>query len=412
MTAGTTLARPGRARKIDVAIAAGACPLDLITNSDVLSRIVDADVLGAATTITYAAAGFALLAWRRRWPVIVTAVLLAHLLGAILLLPDYRPLLAVPLALFTVAAQCPTRLSIITFGASYVLATIAYVVAELSLPLAPLDTPEGVMRGVALGQLLILGTVWAFGRWTRASRLNAQYLQELASLRQRDAVRTERSAIARELHDVVSRAVTIMVLHASGARENVHADPSRAVAALNCVESVGTEAMTELRRMLSVLRHVGDDQDAIGASEQIADIDALVSPFRLAGLIISTEQRGRPRSLTPEVALAAVRILQEGLTNALRHAGPGAAVAVTTAWNEESLAVAIVDDGGSGAAVSERLSAGVGLAGVRERVMLTGGTVDAGARPDGGFVLHAHLPAHPATGAPTSTELSGGSPRA
>lgn len=243
---------------------------------------------------------------------------------------------------------------------------------------------------------------WIVGRvvWSRhllVERLRAQAeeLREQAGhlRRARDAaagaaIAAERARIARDMHDVVAHGVSVMVVHAEAA-EALLPDPERAVASLRAIQRTGRAALADLRRIVGVLRTAGDDAD-LRPAPGLADAQDLVDRMRAAGLEVSLVVRGEPRTLPGGVDLAAYRVLQEALTNALRHAGPTRASAVVR-YDAGDVVVEVCDEGPV-AARPAPAPGGHGLAGTRERLALYGGELTAG--PDGtGYRVHARIPA-------------------
>jgi signal transduction histidine kinase len=210
----------------------------------------------------------------------------------------------------------------------------------------------------------------------------------------RKAITVERARIARELHDVVAHAVTVMLLHAAGARQLLVSAPVQAMQALGRIDEQGRQAMQELRRMLQLLRSEADllDEPAGRRQPDAGDIKELVEVVGHAGVPVQLQVDGEPRPLPPGVGLTAYRVVQEGLTNASKHAGPDAAVTVRLAWaGDLRIEVTNVRRLG-GERRSRRLSAGHGLLGLQERVSLAGGRMKAGPTAEGGFKLTATLP--------------------
>ncbi|MFC8125798.1 sensor histidine kinase [Streptomyces sp. NPDC057302] len=347
-------------------------------------------------TVGYAVLGYAALAVRRRAPQAVFGYLWAHALGGELLTAagvfDYSPTLALLAALYTVAALRSARL------AALALAVVTVPVA-LSVRAALADVPAAErltsLIGVACFYGLLNLEVWAVGRWVRAGRA-AAVRDGLAVARAQEAVLSERARTARELHDIVANAVTVMVLQAGGARHVLRADPDRAEQALDQIESSGKTAVAELRHMLLVLRTAGERLAAEGPSFGLADLGPLLNGVRQAGLRAHLEVTGDPAVLARSVDLTAYRLVQEALTNAAKYAGPGAATVVRLDWARDAGRLRIeVGDDGQGIPVTARseLSTGHGLLGLRERVAVCGGTFDAGPVGDGGFRVAATLPA-------------------
>jgi signal transduction histidine kinase len=201
------------------------------------------------------------------------------------------------------------------------------------------------------------------------------------------AVAQERRRIARELHDVVAHSVSVMTVQAGAVRRLLRPDQERERQALEVVEATGREALTEMRRLVGLLREQGSMPE-FSPQPSMRAVDVLVGTVREAGLPVELEIDGAPRELPPGVDLSAYRVIQEALTNALRYAGPAQAW-VTVRWSDDTLELEIANDGRSEPGVG---GGGHGLAGLRERVALVGGTVDSGPRAGGGFVVRAQLP--------------------
>ncbi|MBI5103432.1 MAG: sensor histidine kinase [Solirubrobacterales bacterium] len=203
------------------------------------------------------------------------------------------------------------------------------------------------------------------------------------------AVEQERRRIARELHDVVAHTLSVMVVQAGAARRTLDRDPARAEEALATVEDTGRAALGELRRLLGF---VGDGEAGAPMAPQptLAELPALVRRAREAGLEAELVVEGEPAPVSAGEEVAAYRIVQEALTNAIKHAGPGTRATVVLRWAGDHLELEVRDRGGASAALP---AGGHGLTGMRERAALYGGTVEAGPE-DGGFVVRAHLPAN------------------
>jgi signal transduction histidine kinase len=208
------------------------------------------------------------------------------------------------------------------------------------------------------------------------------------------AVSDERRRIARELHDVVAHSVSVMVVQSGAARRVLDAEPDHAVAALAEVERSGRQALSELRRLLGLMRD-GDESAAVREPQPtLAGLDDLVERARDAGLPVELRQEGTPFSLPMGCDLAAYRVVQESLTNALKHAGDGARATVLLRWSDDRLDLDISDTG-QGLAVAAPDGdgpLGQGLLGMRERVALCGGDLQAGPSVRGGFRVHATIP--------------------
>jgi signal transduction histidine kinase len=236
---------------------------------------------------------------------------------------------------------------------------------------------------------------WLAGRAVRASRRQADRLRLLTERlrRERDArVRLalieEHTRIARELHDSVAHAVSVMVLQAGAAEEVLTSAPDRARAAVRASEELGRQALGDLRRMLGVLG-AQEPAGALAPPVGLGQVDRLIAHMRQAGLPVRLEMHGAPAKLPAGVDISAYRIIQEGLTNALKHAG-AVPTTVTLDYGHDALEVEIADDGG-GLGRASLAGAGQGLIGMRERVALYGGTLEAGHKAGGGYLVRARL---------------------
>jgi signal transduction histidine kinase len=263
---------------------------------------------------------------------------------------------------------------------------VAEILVHLALP----------ARGGNAGQtaLIFLGVtafVWLRGDAVRSGLAEAERQREL---RARQAVADERTRIARELHDVVSQALGVIVMQAGGAGTVPALTERDAKAVLSTIEQTGRQAFAEMRRLVGVLR---DDGEAAALVPQptVGEIPALLARLAGAGLDVDLEIDGIQREVPAGVELSAYRIVQEALTNTLKHAGAGHAT-VRLVWSQDHLDVEVSDDGpAAGFTVPQQVradSGGKGLVGMRERVMLFGGELEAGPSPHGGYRVAARLP--------------------
>jgi signal transduction histidine kinase len=252
----------------------------------------------------------------------------------------------------------------------------------------------GQAHGSRPGAALVFAIAWLVGREVRRRRREVTLLQERAARLEHDqeeqaraAVVEERGRIARELHDVVAHSVSVMVVQAQ-AGPHLLGEPDQARGVFRSIESSGREALVELRRLLGILR-TGDEELAIGPQPGLSSLGSLVEQVREAGLPVELRVEGDPVQLPPGVDLSAYRIVQEALTNTLKHAGRAEAEVVVR-YGPSALELEISDDG-SGAPASVNGS-GHGLIGMRERVALYGGALEAGTRNGGGYAVRARLP--------------------
>ncbi len=233
---------------------------------------------------------------------------------------------------------------------------------------------------------------WLLGAYLRTRRLYIQGLVREREERALTAVAEDRNRLARELHDVIGHSVSVMTVQASAVRRLMRPDQARERAALETVEATGRQALTEMRRMVGVLRS-GDEAPDLAPPPSLAQLDGLVDTFRQAGLDIACETEGVPAPLPPGMDLTAYRLVQEGLTNTLKHAQATRAV-VRLGYQDDVLTLSVTDDGRG---PRESVDAGVGLLGMRERVQVYGGSLIAGAASGGGYELRVVLPV-PGTG--------------
>lgn len=253
---------------------------------------------------------------------------------------------------------------------------------------------------VAASWALFVAVPFAAGRaigsrvaLTGELRANARRLEREQDERARRAAAEERNRIARELHDVVAHSVSVMVIQTQAARRVAGSDAEAARDALRSVQTCGRDALMEMRRMIGVLRH-GDAELAGASAPALSQLGALVARARSAGLPVEYRVEGEPRDLSPGLDLVAFRIVQEALTNVIKHAGPARArVKVTFAADALELEVS---DTGRGPAVAAPAGApqtvGHGLVGMRERLILYGGELQAGRARGGGFRVRARVP--------------------
>jgi len=244
---------------------------------------------------------------------------------------------------------------------------------------------------------------WAFGVTIRARRENERELvlraAELARQREENARRAvfeERVRIARELHDVVAHHVSVMGIQAGAARTVMIAQPAKAQDALTSIEFASRHAVVELHRMLGFLRQEGEADD-LGPQPTLRELDVLIEQVGRAKLEVEVVVEGDLRSLPPTLEVSAYRLVQEALTNTLKHAEASNAT-VRLRYEPEALDVWIVDDGRGDAGASSAGVGGHGLIGMRERVSLHGGRLRAGPQPEGGFEVWATFPLNGAGG--------------
>jgi signal transduction histidine kinase len=332
------------------------------------------------------------IVWRRRAPVPAAAVVTGAGLLELLVVPDLLPadvaVLVMIYALAAYATRWASRAGLAAGLVGAVLAGLRYFSAEASdaLPVTIGSMGVAVVAAWALGDL----------RRARVQRLAA--LEERAHLLElerdqemRLAATAERTRIAREMHDVVAHSLSVVIAQADGGRYAGRTDPEAAVGALEAIAATGRQALTDMRALLGVLRD-GSGQE-YAPQPDVDAVPALVDDVRASGLDVDLIVEGAPRPLPAGPSLAAYRIVQESLTNVLKHAGPAARAWVRLHWRPDCLELSVLDDGrGAAAAVATGDGHGHGVVGMRERAQLHGGRLEAGPRPGGGFGVHASLP--------------------
>jgi len=258
---------------------------------------------------------------------------------------------------------------------------------------------RNVVSNLFFEPLVLVFVPWLCGRWQRERAQRVERFRELSerfdAQRERhasSAADVERIRIARELHDVIGHCLSVIVLQAGGARMLVGSDPDRARAAMSVVERAGHEALAEMRHLLSVFQ-TGPETGELEPQPGLANIEELVARTRAAGLETGLRIDGTPREVSPALALCAYRIVQEGLTNTIKHAGEARA-SVRMSWSEDRLELEIEDDG-RGPLKLNGTAPGHGIIGMRERAALHHGVVQLEQGSAGGCLLRATLPLRP-----------------
>ncbi|MCX5091962.1 sensor histidine kinase [Streptomyces sp. NBC_00365] len=282
----------------------------------------------------------------------------------------------------------------------------AATVGQLRWPLKD-QGPLGAVL-IVIFQTVPFALAWVLGDSIRTRRAYLAQLEERAARLEKEreaqakvAVAAERARIARELHDVVAHNVSVMVVQADGAAYVMDTAPEQARKALETISGTGRQALAEMRRLLGVLR-TGEHQESGEYVPQpdVEQLDDLIEQCRTSGLPVDFKVEGTPRPLPSGVELTAYRIVQEALTNTRKHGGPNAGASVRLVYFDDGLGLLVEDDGkGAPHELYEEGGAdgqGHGLIGMRERVGMVGGTLDAGPRPGGGFRISALLPLKPA----------------
>ena len=320
------------------------------------------------------------LLWRRHQPVavvmLVTTVTVAMIALGVWLLP-----FQVAIALYTVAAAAERRLAVV----SGIVSIVAVAAADAVAP--------QFRFGDVTWRVVFLGAAWLLGDSIGSRRAYVREIEEKAERLEREheaqarrAAAEEQARIARELHDVVAHALSVIVIQAAAADDALEDEPSPAREPVRAIETAARSALGDLRRVLGVLRDAAPDYEPQPA---LAQLEPLIERVRGTGLPVELEIEGKPRPLPAAVELSAYRIVQEALTNTLKHA---VATRVRVRYGER-LELEIHDDGQG---PRNAASAGNGLIGMRERAAMLGGELSAAPAPSGGFVVHARIPIEPA----------------
>jgi signal transduction histidine kinase len=335
------------------------------------------------------AASAAALYWRRPAPLVAVAVALVawatELVGAD---KNMSGIVAIIALYSTGRYAARDRRSQIAAAAGIAgggaMVTIDYLVDS------PPWQEDAALGSVAFG-CVVMFAAWSIGRLVRLRAEHAAQRMHAQAAEAGRIVVEERTRIARELHDVVAHRVSLMTVQAGAAKAVAAEDLDAALQAMGAVEEAGRQALGELRHLLGVLRPEAD-LDGLGPQPGLADLPRLVEQICAAGVAVSLTKDEVPVELPARVDLFAYRIIQEALTNVLKHAGPGARTDVRLGTDNGGVVIEVVNDSPDGPHGSPAVVGGHGIIGMRERALLLGGTLDAGPRPGGGFRVVAHLP--------------------
>jgi signal transduction histidine kinase len=386
--------------RVDIALAVVLAVIELLS-----LWLVSPSAGGQSPDILASALALAMtlpLVFRRRRPVLVLAIIVMATILDVLRGPSGGVVsLAVLIAVYSVAANADRRASIAALG--WTMAAAVVFVAASAVSTGPTVHPV-LWATVLVVAWLVFGTVWLVGDLVRSRG------EAVAELRQRNAeleaereenarlaVVGERARIARELHDAVAHSLSVMVVQAGAARRALEtAQPGgegaaeRARGALTAIESTGRDTLSEMRRVVGALRPTGDEP--YEPQPSLDALDRLLATVREAGLPVELVTEGEARAVPRSVDLSAYRVVQEALTNTLKHAH-AASARVRLHYGSDALDVEVTDDGrGAAARLLEAPHRGYGLPGMRERVAMVGGELVAEPGPSGGFVVRARLP--------------------
>jgi signal transduction histidine kinase len=337
------------------------------------------------------------LVFRRRAPFTVFAVVAAAagVQGVLELRGPLFAFLALNLALYSLAAYGHRRLAIraVAVWAGVLTVRLGYLIVT--------RWPQVTISGLydVVDDYVLLAAAWTLGEGVRQRRLHAAELEDRAARLEREreekarqAVTQERLRIARELHDVVAHSLSVIGVQAGAARLVLDADPNptRAREAVAAIEATANQAMAEMRRALGILRDTEPSGAVLAPLPGLRQLPALLDQLRTAGLPVELTVAGTPRPLTTTIDLTLYRIVQEALTNALKHAR-AAHAQVVVCYRADEIRVEVTDDG-RGASSPPGRSEGAGTIGMRERVALFGGELQVGPRPQGGYAVQVCLP--------------------
>jgi signal transduction histidine kinase len=321
------------------------------------------------------------IAARRYWPRAVLAITLAATLGTNVMTDSPAVAAGVIVALYTVSAHCDRKTAV----------RAAWITGALLGPTL-LFSPAGGGLGYLVPVAALLASAWVLGDNLRTRRAYLRELEDKSARLEREreenarrAAAEEQARIARELHDVIAHNVSVIVVQATAAGDVFDSQPAKAREALASIEHTGREALTELRRLLGAVR----TEDGKIPQPGLGRLPKLLGQVRAAGLDVDLATVGDTRQLPPGIDVSAYRIVQEALTNTLKHANARHAQVVLR-YSDEELAIDVTDDGRG--PTNNRDDRGQGLIGMRERVALYDGALTTGPRPGGGFAVSARFP--------------------
>ena len=368
------------------AVVAGVfCMLVLIIGTPDADKFHDVDAIHVLITLGVCAT----LAFRRSHP--LEALVAAATLVTALTFPNYQ------------TAGAPTVIFFLLYAVALhdtpMRSQIGLVVTAVGVTISALNRPPDLRGGDVVGTAVSFGGAWIFGTVVRRRR--DALMEQVEAAEQRAAIETERHAravaeerlrIAQELHDVVAHSMSVIAVQAGVGAHVLDNDPNEARRALENIAITSRSTLNEMRRLLGVLRNEDGSKAEHAPAPRLEDLPALVARVEESGVAVDLTVERAPSELPTGVSLSAYRIVQEALTNVLRHAGPArASVAVT--YEPGTIAIEVSDDGRGLAASSVVANgSGHGIAGMRERVAVYGGSLHIGPRPGGGFVVRARIP--------------------
>lgn len=327
------------------------------------------------------------LSWRHAAPVATLIAVLCGTVTVAVIVPGFVPVFATWIALFAVSVRCSRTVAAAGLLASLITLAVNAATEALVRAGASGSGPESLATAVAAG-LLVHGGLFGLGRWVKWS---IEQRRLVAALAAREAAASERSRIARDLHDIVAHSVSLMVIHAGAAGKAMATRPDRAAESMQHITELGERAVGELRQMLGLLQGGQLQEKALPEEPRtsVASTRTLVSDAALAGLAIDFSVHGSPVRLSREADEACYRIIQEAVTNALKH-GSGGSARLALRWQSDGVSFELLNQAGQPGAAAG-LSTGRGLAGMAARAATAGGFLEAGGSADG-FRVHARFP--------------------
>lgn len=360
-----------------------------VVGADVTAGLRGPDFLAYVIVIV----GGVSLVWRRHAPIavltVVTVVMVAYWLRD---RPSFLALLGLP-AVYAVAMHCENRRRAWTaIGLSIIVLMVGAGVSILSPPDGFAYSNAVSMAAYVLGAAAVGVVIRNRERIFVDTQRRAEVAEANRLAEANRAVALERSRIAREMHDVVAHGMSVIAVQAAAAQEIAHTNPDKTVEVLSRIENVGRESLSEMRRMLGVLRDGDGGDPLLGPQPSLSDVAEAVTQSSESGVATELVVEGNERELPPGIELAAFRIVQEALTNVRKHGGQSASAVVLIQYRDDALAIEIIDDGAGASTSLSNTGGGHGLVGIRERVEIYGGEFSASPKIGGGFVVAAVLP--------------------
>lgn len=341
-----------------------------------------------ALVVVSGIAVFGFLYFRGRWPRATFLAAWSYCLVWGALLPFYQPFTALLISLYHVARHLPGR------EARWFL-LLAVIPPVINTRDAGAFLGSGVTGILLVGTIwcVILGIPWAAGRWGRRAAEAARWREEKLAAEAALAVQNERLTLARELHDIVSHSVGSIILQAAGARHAAAADQAKMLHTLETIQTSGTRAMHELRELLGMLNAAAEaGSPGVPNHVGLAGVASLLDATRASGVSVTLHESGTPGQLSAVADHTAYRLVQESLTNAIKHSGENVRVDVDICWEPERIELAVVSASTTNSVAPTPPSGGYGLAGMRYRVASVGGLLESGWESSGTFAVKAQIP--------------------